>query len=123
MLAARTEGKDQAFINVQDNIATSRKGEPSRGFEMIKDKMNIKCDVWQDEMNTNCCKPRASSARRTASAKSQVHHPSKKNVESNQQVHHPSKESSKCYQQECHPRADDKCYQQRAPSSASQESS
>ena len=123
MLAARTEGKDQAFINVQDNIATSRKGEPSRGFEMIQDKMNIKCDVWQDEMNTSCCKPSASSARRTASAKSQVHHPSKKNVESNQQVHHPSKENSECYQQECHPRADDKCYQQRAPPSASQESS
>ena len=84
--AKRTEGKDQAFINVQNNIAPSRKEDPPRGFEMIMDKMNIKYFDRQDEMNDKCCKPSASSAWRTASATSQVHHP--------------SKENSKCYQQE-----------------------
>jgi len=44
MLHAMTEGNDQAFINVQNNIATSHKEDPSRGFEMIKAKINIKFD-------------------------------------------------------------------------------
>ena len=85
MLHARTEGKDQAFINVQNNIATSHKEDPSRGFEMIKAKMNIKFDDRH--------------ARRTASATRQVHPPSKENPKCYQQVHHPSKENAKCYQQ------------------------
>ena len=63
VLHAMTEGKDQAFINVQNNIATSHKEDPSRGFEMIKAKMNIKFDDRH--------------ARRTASATRQVHPPSR----------------------------------------------
>jgi hypothetical protein len=89
MLQARTEGKDQAFINVQNNIATSHKEDPSRGFEMIKAKMNIKVDDWH--------------ARRTASATRQVHPPSKENSKCYQQAHHPSKENAKCYQQRVSP--------------------
>jgi hypothetical protein len=89
MLHAMTEGKDQAFINVQNNIATSHKEDPSRGFEMIKAKMNIKFDDRH--------------ARRTASATRQVHPPSKENPKCYQQVHHPSKENAKCYQQRVSP--------------------
>ena len=50
---------------MQNNIATSRKEDPPRGFEMIMDKMNIKYDDWQYKMNDKCYKPSASSARRT----------------------------------------------------------
>ena len=66
--AIKIEGKDQELINVQNNIATSRKEDPPRGFEMIMDKMNIKYDDRQNKMNDKCYKPSASSARRTASA-------------------------------------------------------
>ena len=59
-------------------------------------------------MNDKCYTPSASSARRTASATSQVQHP--------------SKENSECYQQELQPQVNAECYQQRASSSASQES-
>ena len=45
--AIKTEGKDQELINVQNNIVTSLKEDPPRGFEMIMDKMNIKYDDWQ----------------------------------------------------------------------------
>ena len=107
--AIKIEGKDQELINVQNNIATSRKEDPPRGFEMIMDKMNIKYDDRQYKMNDKCYTPSASSARRTASATSQVQHP--------------SKENSECYQQELQPQVNAECYQQRASSSASQESS
>ena len=107
--AMKIKGKDQELINVQNNIVTSRKEDPPRGLEMIMDKMNIKYDDRQYKMNDTCYTPNASSARRTASATSQVQHL--------------SKENSECYQQELQPQVNAECYQQRASSSASQESS
>ncbi len=93
------------------------------GNKIIKDKMKIKYDGRQDKMNAKCNKPSASPTRRTPSATSNNHHPSKENTKCYKQLHHPSKENTEFYKHVRHPSKENvECYRNRGPST-SQESS
>ena len=75
-------------------------------------------------MNAKCYKPSASFARKTPSATSNNHKPSKENTKCYMQVHHPSKEYTKTYLQVRHPSKENaKSYNNRVPPSTSQETS
>lgn len=95
-----------------------------RGIEIIKDKMYIKYDDRQEKMNAKCYKPSASFARKTSSAASNDHNPSKENAKCYMQVHHPSKENTETYMQVRHPSKENaKSYKNRVPPSTSQATS
>ena len=95
-----------------------------RGIEIIKDKMYIKYYDRQEKMNAKCYKPSASFARKTSSAASNDHNPSKENAKCYMQVHHPSKENTETYMQVRHPSKENaKSYKNRVPPSTSQATS
>ena len=86
--------------------------------------MYIKYDDRQEKMNAKCYKPSASFARKTPSATSNDHNPSKENAKCYMQVHHPSKENTETYMQVRHPSKENaKSYKNRVPPSTSQETS